>query len=460
MSDLSFTNSPIVSAYRSRTPGSATLAERAAPLFPSGIVHDSRHMKPYQTYVNKASGPLKWDVDGNEYVDFVGGHGAMILGHAHPEVTEAVCRAAALGSHYGAGTENELRWAELVKEMVPCAERVRFTSSGTEATHLALRLARAHTGKKILVRFHAHFHGWHDHMAFGVTNHFDGSASIGVLPHVAESVRLAPPGDIEGTREVLDSSDDIAAVILEPTGSKWGQVPLGKEFLEALREMTRERGIVLIFDEVVSGFRCSRGGAQGHYGVTPDMSSLAKIVAGGMPGGACVGSKEIMDGLDFEATAKLGKEKIAHPGTYNANPVSAAAGITCLNILNTTDVHERINAMGRDLRGMLTQVLLDEGVAWGIYGSFSEFHIFTNPQGEAIDPANFDARRYNYQQIKAAKKEVTNKLRLAMMNNGVDLSGWPGGNISAAHTGRELERTADAFRTALKALKQEGEIAA
>ncbi len=459
MSDLSFTNSPIVSAYRNRTPGSAKLAERAGPLFPSGVVHDSRHMKPYQTYVNRAAGPRKWDVDGNEYVDYVGGHGAMVLGHAHPEVAEAVAKAASLGSHYGAGSEAEIQWAELVKEMVPCAERVRFTSSGTEATHLALRLARAHTGKQILVRFFGHFHGWHDHMAFGVTNHFDGSASIGVLPHVAEGVLLAPPGDIEGTRQVLDSSDDIAAVILEPTGSKWGQVPLKKEFLAALRQMTEERGIVLIFDEVVTGFRCSRGGAQGHYGITPDMSSLAKILAGGMPGGACVGRKDIMDGLDFEATARMGREKIAHPGTYNANPVSAAAGITALSILNSTDVHERINAMGAELRGLLADVLVDEGVPWGIYGEFSEVHIFTNPEGEAIDPKAFDPFKYDYRQIKAARKELTNKLRLAMMNNGVDISGWPGGNISAAHTSAELEQTADAFRTSLKALKQEGEIA-
>ena len=144
---------------------------------------------------------------------------------------------------------------------------------------------------------------------------------------------------------------------------------------------------------------------------------------------------------------------------YNANPVSAAAGITALSILNTTDVHERINAMGAELRGLLVDVLLDEGVPWGIYGEFSEVHIFTNPEGEAIDPGAFDSFNYDYRQIKAARKELTNKLRLAMMNNGVDISGWPGGNISAAHTSAELERTADAFRTVVKALKQEGEIA-
>ena len=139
--------------------------------------------------------------------------------------------------------------------------------------------------------------------------------------------------------------------------------------------------------------------------------------------------------------------------------LSAAAGITALSILNTTDVHERINAMGAELRGLLVDVLLDEGVPWGIYGEFSEVHIFTNPEGEAIDPGAFDPFNYDYRQIKAARKELTNKLRLAMMNNGVDISGWPGGNISAAHTSAELERTADAFRTVVKALKQEGEIA-
>ncbi len=176
------TNSRIVAAYRERTPSSAALAAQAGELFPSGLTHDSRHLLPYGIYVDRARGPRKWDVDGHEYVDYFGGHGALLLGHNHPQVMAAVRAACERGTHFGASHEAEVRWGRKVTEMVPCAERVRFTASGTEATHLALRLARAFTGKRKLVRFRTHFHGWHDHMTSGVQNHFDGSATTGVLP--------------------------------------------------------------------------------------------------------------------------------------------------------------------------------------------------------------------------------------------------------------------------------------
>ncbi|MEQ9122935.1 MAG: aminotransferase class III-fold pyridoxal phosphate-dependent enzyme, partial [Alphaproteobacteria bacterium] len=171
-----------------------------------------------------------------------------------------------------------------------------------------------------------HFHGWHDHMAGGYTSHFDGSPTPGVLPEIAKGAALVPPGDVDGMRAALREGD-IAAVILEPTGASFGKVPLKPEVLVALREMTEETGTVLIFDEVITGFRVSRGGAQAALGVTPDLTTLAKIVAGGMPGGAVVGRQDIMDALDFQAMQAAGREKIDHPGTFNANPISAAAGI-------------------------------------------------------------------------------------------------------------------------------------
>ena len=171
------TNSPIVAAYRERTGGSARLAQRALEIFPSGIVHDSRRLDPYEIYVTHAAGARKWDVDGNEYVDYYGGHGALLLGHSHPLVVGAVQAQLTRGTHYAACHELEVQWGELIKSMVPCAERVRFTSSGTEANLMAFRLARAFTGKSKLVRFKGHFHGWQDHSAFGYDSHFDGSAS-------------------------------------------------------------------------------------------------------------------------------------------------------------------------------------------------------------------------------------------------------------------------------------------
>ena len=173
----------------------------ARDVLPAGIAHDSRSQAPYPIYIDHAAGSRKWDVDGHEYVDYTGGHGALLLGHNHPAVTRAVAEQLTRGTHFGSCHELEVRWAEWVQRLVPSAERVRFTSSGTEATLLALRLARAYTGRPKIVRFEGHFHGWHDHMAFGVTSHFDGSPTPGVLPEIAQAVRLVPAGDADALAE-------------------------------------------------------------------------------------------------------------------------------------------------------------------------------------------------------------------------------------------------------------------
>ena len=309
-------NSMIVAAYREKTPTSERLARDANNLFPSGITHDSRHVDPYGLYVERAEGARKWDVDGNEYVDYFGGHGALLLGHNHPEVLTAIHDALDNGSHFGANHTVEIAWAEAVKTLMPGVERLRFTSSGTEATHLALRLARAHTGRSKIVRLNSHFHGWHDHMAGGAGAQVRDIAAPGVLAGIAEQVVLLPPGDIAALEAVLAGDDDIAAVIFEPTGAYFGVIPLAPDYVAVARELCTRHGAVLIFDEVVTGFRVAPGGAQEHLGVTPDLTALAKILAGGLPGGAVVGRKDILDRLDFDATRAAGVEKIAHHGTF------------------------------------------------------------------------------------------------------------------------------------------------
>jgi glutamate-1-semialdehyde 2,1-aminomutase len=455
------TNSPIVSAYRGRTPGSAERFAAAGDLLPSGITHDARHLPPHPIYVERALGGRKWDVDGNCYVDYQGGHGALLLGHRHPAVMEAVAAQLERGTHYGAAHDLELRWATLVRELVPSAEQVRFTSSGTEATMMAVRLARAFTKRRKLLRFRGHFHGWNDHMAFGYSDHFDGSPSNGVVPALAEEVLLADPGDLAGVRALLDAHDDVACTILEPTGSTFGQVPIGGAFLEGLRALTRERGVLLIFDEVVTGFRVSPGGAQAHYRITPDLTTMAKILAGGLPGGAVAGREEILALLDFDKSAKRGQEKIQHPGTFNASLLSAAAGCTTLEIIQGTDACARANAFGERIRRDLNRLFAEEGVAWAAYGTFSGFHVFPNPNRLAIDPLTFDADSIDYATFKAGKKaSVVPKLRLAMRVHGVDLTGWPGGIISAAHDEEDLERTVEAFRNSIAMLREEGELSA
>lgn len=459
MPDKSPTNSGIIAAYRERTAASEALASRAREVLPSGIVHDSRHLSPHPIYVNRATGSRKWDVDGNEYVDYYGGHGSLLLGHNDPRVTEAAHRQLDLGTHYAACHELELRWAELVQQLVPCAERVRFTSSGTEANLMALRLARAYTGKSMLVRFNGHFHGWQDHVAFGYDGHFDGSPTPGVLPGIAENVLIAPPDDLDATLALLGSRDDIAAVILEPTGASFGWAPLSRDFVAALREATARHGIVLIFDEVVTGFRVSPGGAQAHYGITPDLASLAKILAGGLPGGAVVGSKDILDLLDFEQAERSGREKIQHQGTFNANPVSAAAGIACLEIIAGGDACDRATARAQELQSMLNPVFVEEGVPWAAFGEHSAVYFFTNPGGIDIDPRSFDAGSLDADTLRTGGKHpATGKFRLALMLNGVDISGRPGGSTSCTHSAEDLERTTDAVRRSLRMLKDEGEL--
>ncbi len=453
--------STIEAQYRARTERSGQLYAEACRVIPAGLTHDSRTTLPYPIYAARAAGPRKWDVDGNEYVDYFGGHGALLLGHAHPAVVEAVQRQATLGTHWGASHELEVRWAELVHRLVPCAERVRFTASGTEATQLALRLARAYTGKPKVLRFVGHFHGWADQVAPGAMSHFDGSVPAGIAPSLLEQSVLLPADDVAPAVAALESRDDLAAVLFEPSGASWGQVPLPPGFIAALRDATRRRGVLLIMDEVITGFRWSRGGGQSRYGVTPDLCVLAKILAGGLPGGAVAGRADVMDQLDPAAAKAARREKIGHQGTFNANPLCAAAAVATLKLVEATDACTQAEATAEAIRKGMRQILIEEQVPWGIYGEASAFVIFPNPRRIAIDPATFDPLPLGFEGIKGARDPgLINRLRLAMLANGVDIMGGPGGLVSATHGPREVALTLEAFRTAVRWLKAEGDIAA
>ena len=315
------TNSKIEAEYRARTRRSAELYARARKVIPAGLTHDSRTLLPYPIYAARATGPRKWDVDGNEYVDYFGGHGALLLGHGHPEVLEAIREQAPLGTHWGSSHELEVRWAELVNRLIPCAERVRFTASGTEASHLALRLARAYAGKPKVIRFIGHFHGWHDGVAAGAMSHFEGGVPAGIPAGLVEQSVMLPSDDI---RHVAGSARDArrhcsrhARAVRRVVGAGAAAAEVPAPSCASLRAIA---AWLLIFDEVITGFRWSRGGAQGRFGITPDMCVLAKIVAGGLPGGAVAGRADIMDQLDAAIAKDAGREKIGHQGTFNANP--------------------------------------------------------------------------------------------------------------------------------------------
>jgi glutamate-1-semialdehyde 2,1-aminomutase len=304
---------------------SRELHEDARRVLPGGLAHDVRRADPFPLAVARARGARKWDVDGHELVCYVMGHGALLLGHAHPAVVEAIRAQARVALHPGACHELERAWAAEVVRLVPSAERVRFTSSGTEATMLALQVARAFTGRPRLVKLVGHFHGWHDWAAFGVDPPFARPATPGIPAAVANLVSVLPP-ELPAVERTL-AAGDVAAVMLEPSGAAWGAVPLPEGFLAGVRALCDEHGAVLVFDEVVTGFRWSPGGAQELAGVVPDLTALAKVLAGGMPGGALAGRAEVMEVLAFR---REGETKVSHPGTHNAHPVSAAAGIATL----------------------------------------------------------------------------------------------------------------------------------
>ena len=438
----------IVAAYCEKTKGSQVQAEAALQCFPSGITHDSRYILPHGIYVDHAAGPHKWDIDGNRYIDYFGGHGSLLLGHNRPEVKAAIDAAMEKGTHFGAGHPAEIAWAQEVQKLVPCAERVRFVSSGTEANSMAVRLARAYTGKSKVVRFRGQFHGWQDEASIGFANHFDGSSTVGVPASAAGNIVLAEVNDLEALRQMLQADRDIAVIMLEAMGAMTGKVPLAPGFHQGLRALCDEFECLLLFDEVVTGFRVSPGGVQAKLDVTPDLTSLAKILAGGLPGGAVVGRKDILDRLDFKAVAQENREKIHHPGTYNANPVSAAAGAATLKIIGSSDACAKADALAQDLRDGMNKLLVQNNVDWTAYGGSSVIHICMG-----VNPAHFDPLKMSRSELQNSQPEVVRQLRLAMLLNGVDLSPAPGALLSSSHTSNDVEDTCRAFSDSLQMLK-------
>ena len=440
----------IEQAYVESHPGSERLYTRAAKVLPSGVTHDSRFMRPFPIYANRAAGSRKWDVDGHEYVDFVMGHGALLLGHNFPSVTEAAMAQLALGTHYGASQEGEIAWAEEVVRLVPSAEVVRFTSSGTEATLMALRLARAHTGKPVIVKFDRHFHGWHDYVA--ASSKYAGAVPAGVPQSTLDSVIVLPISEV-ALGETLATRDDIAAVIVESAGASSGTLPLPEGFLQGIRAVTRERGVVMIMDEVVTGFRWAPGGVQEVEGVTPDLTTLAKILAGGLPGGAVAGSREVMERLQFPAPGTKAA-KVGHPGTFNANPLSAAAGVACLREIADGRHQKRANENGAQLRAGMNAVLCEMGIPGVVYGQSSEFRILLT--GTVPEAADYHPRSLPWDLLEAGNpSERARLLQLAMTSRGVHLFG-DGGMSSAVHTEDDLALALEAWRGSLIALRDEG----
>ena len=439
---------------------SAELYQQALALFPSGVTHDIRFLPPFPIYVERAEGPRKWDVDNNEIIDYVMGHGALLLGHSHPLVVEAVTRQMARGTHYGAPHELELAWGGWVQRLVPSAERVRFTSSGTEATLMAIRLARAYTGRDKIVKFDYHFHGWHDNVVGARYADSDLLRASGVPLATLESQITIPQNDIDILERTLAQSPDVAAVIIEPTGASWGTVPLAPGFLAQLREATQRHGVLLIFDEVVTGFRVAPGGAQALYNVMPDLTCLAKVLSGGLPGGAVAGRRDILSLMEFRPDMdwNFGR-RVFHPGTFNANPLSAAAGSAALAFLADGKPQAHADAMTvRLVRGMNAAIEV-RGIAGCVYGFSSMFHIVL---GKECPPTGrgggiqWPIEAANGAPPPRMELQVALALRRGCLNHGVDLMGLAGGLVSAVHQPGDIDATIEAFAATLDDMRAEG----
>ena len=442
----------VLDAYVRLHPGSAKLYEESSRVFPSGVTHDIRYLTPFPIFVEGAQGSRKWDVDENEYIDYVMGHGALFMGHAHPDITLAIIEQAAKGTHYGANHRLEVQWGQLVKELVPCAEEVRFTSSGTEATLMAIRLARAYTGRDRVLKFDHHFHGWHDAVVGTRAPEDESPHSTGVPAATLANTISVPQGDMELVEEKL-AAGDVAAVILEPTGASWGTLPLAPSFLAELRRVTAKHDTVLIFDEVVTGFRVSPGGTQGRYGITPDLTSLAKILAGGMPGGAVCGRTDIVSMLEFRDGRWNEERRIMHPGTFNANPVSAAAGTTMLRMVKTGEHHRHADALNRRLIAGMNGVLERTQARGAVYGLASYFHIAL---GKHAERPTEDITWPGEEPPPATPAKVQTALKRAMLNHGVDLMHGDGGFVSGVHTEADIDATLTAFEASVRALQADG----
>ena len=435
----------IETEYQRRHPGSAERYARAGTIFPNGVTHDGRFVAPFPLYVARSDGAHKWDVDGNQLIDYVTGHGALLLGHAHPAVVAAVAGQMARGTHYGAEHDLELRWAELVMGLFPSVERLRFTASGTEATMLALRLARAFTGRSTVLRLAGHYHGWHDLLTRDAAADANPPGVPDGLFHATEVL----PADLGPIEQALAQRDDIAALILEPSGASYGAVPLGDDFLRALRRLASDHKVVLIFDEVVTGFRVLPGGVQERSGVRADLTTLAKVLAGGLPGGAVGGRAEIMQHLAFGDAAWNHDHKIRHNGTFNANPLSAAAGVAMLERVAGGEPGAHATALAQRLVAGINDVLRARELSgWAAYGDASIFHLLV---GSSVDfaPGELPAGVPLAELKSGGDARLLQQLRLGLNNHGVDLMRGRSGFLSAAHTGADVDATVAAFAATL-----------
>lgn len=414
---------------------SQELFEESKKIIPGGVSSPVRAFKPYPFFVAKGEGSHIYDVDGNSYVDHCLAYGPLILGHADKTVVSDLTNQLTMGTAYGAPTKNEIKLSREVINRIPSAEMVRFTNSGTEATMSAIRVARGFTKRDKIVKFEGAYHGAHDYC---LVKGGSGAAclpdSLGIPVDTTKNTLTVPFNDEEALTELIEKEgENIACIIMEVVMGNIGCVEPKDGYLEFLRKITEENGIVLIFDEVITGFRLATGGAQEYYGVTPDMTTLGKIVGGGLPMGAFCGKKEIM-----ELVAPNGP--VYQAGTFSGNPISVQAGLSTLKQLNK-DFYTSLNKKGEFLRSNIRDIVDELSLEISPVGLGSMFQIYFNPNEVT-----------NYAEAQESDSERFLVYFRQLLKEGVFIppSQFECNFISSAHEMEDLEKTANAIRESLK----------
>ena len=362
-----------MSSYIKRTEKSEKLFKRANKVLPAGVSYGIRALPPYPFYVDHAKGVKVTDVDGNVYTDYWVGHGALILGHAPDAVIKAVEKQLPYGTHFGFSHEKEIELAERIVKYVPSAQMVRYTSSGTEANMYGTRLARAYTGRDKMLKIEGGWHGGYDSLHAFVSRPYGRLESAGLNTKTIEDTLAVPYNDLEAATKIA-KKEKLACIVLEPVMGAAGFLTPEPGYLEGLRELCTETDTLLIFDEVITGFRLGMGGAQGYYGVTPDLTIMGKVIGGGFPVGAFCGSEEIMEHIDHNKYPEPEKRS-AHGGTFTGNPITMVAGCATVDTLKKEDVHKYIDSLGDLMRDGLQEIFTNSKYPASVTGVGSTFGI-------------------------------------------------------------------------------------
>jgi len=435
---------PLIEAYQRAHPKSAEWHARARGLFPAdGATHFARVRAPFRPYITRAQGSRKWDVDGNEYVDYVMGHGALVLGHGHPAVVEAVRAQAGRGIHFGDNHGLEVEWADRIRSLMPSAERVEFFASGQEANLMGIRIGRVFTGRKRLLKFKHNYHGWADELA--------GEGSPGAI---TDHVTVIPANDL-GLVEKELAGGQYAVILIEGGGARVaGRVPIEPEFYRALPELARRHGTVLLLDEVVTGFREAAGGWQGVVGIKPDLTSIGKAASGGLPSGLLIGRADILAMLSPQTAAD---RLVSHGGTWNAVPLTCAAGIAACDLYRDGAPQRAARESADYLRREANAMLRRLGAQARLYGR-SVVHIYVGrldrePPNDEHPPTLDPGRLMDPKTAPTYKR-----LDLHLLHRGVSTLRGEALCVSAVHARADAEATVAALEQSICAMLDEGSV--